>query len=46
MQSGCRKKNIRKKHLRGQVQLKSAFGTGAAFNIELNSWKISVPEHQ
>ena len=46
MQSGCRKETSEKKNFLGQVQLKSAFGTGAAFNIELHSWKINVTEYQ
>ena len=36
----------KKKHLLSQVWLKNAFVTGAAFNIELHSRKINVPEHQ
>ena len=47
MQSGCREnKHQKKKHLLSQVQLKNAFATGAAFNTELYSRKINVPEHQ
>ena len=41
------KKSItKKKHILSQVQLKNAFVTGAAFNIELHSRKINIPEHQ
>ena len=46
MQSGYRKKHIRKKHLLSQMYLKNAFVTGAAFNIELHSRKINVPGNQ
>ena len=46
MQSGCRKKTTEKKHLRSQLWLKNAFVTAAAFNIELQSRKTNVPEHQ
>ena len=41
------KKQIRKKkHLLSQVQLKNAFVTGVEFNIELDSRKTNLPEHQ
>ena len=47
MQSGCRKKEHQeKKHLLSQRQLKHAFITGAALNIELHPRKINVPEDQ
>ena len=46
MQSGFRKKTSEKKHLLSQAQLKNTFITGAAFNIELHSRKINVPERQ
>ena len=45
MYSGCRKKTL-EKYLLSQLQLKNAFITGAAFNIELKSRKINAPEHQ
>ena len=45
MQSGRRKKKTSEKY-NLQVQFKNAFVTGAAFNIELHSRKINVPEHQ
>ena len=46
MQSGGRKKKSEKNHLLSQVQLKNAFITDAAFNIELHSRKINVTEYQ
>ena len=39
------KKKSDGKHLLSQAQLKNAFVTGSAFNIELHSRKPSVPEH-
>ena len=41
-----KKKTSETKHLLSQVHFKNAFVAGAAFNIELNSRKINVPEHQ
>ena len=46
MQSGCRKKKQKKKHLLNQIWLKNEFATGAAFNIKLHSRVINVPKHQ
>ena len=45
MQSECRKKES-EKNVKSQVQLKNAFATGVAFNIELHSRKINVVEQQ
>ena len=47
MQLGFRKKiSEKKQHFLGQVQRKNEFVTGAAFNIELQSREINVPDHQ
>ena len=35
-----------KKHILSKVKLKNTFGTDVAFNTELHSRKINVPEHQ
>ena len=36
----------KKKHILSKVQLKNAFVTGVAFNIELQSRKINLPQRQ
>ena len=41
-----KEKASEKEHLLSQIQIKKAFVTGAAFNLELHSRKINVPEHQ
>ena len=40
------KPSVEKKHILSKIQLKNAFVAGAAFNTELNSRKINMPEHQ
>ena len=40
------KQSSKKKHILSKVQLKNAFVTGLAFNIELQSRKINVPQRQ
>ena len=40
------KTSSEKKSILSKVHLKNAFVTGVAFNTELHSRKINVPEHQ